>query len=708
MAELHDALKYLGPVEWNEVPKDNLNQYLSDCFTAGELICNSVPPNANGTPFSDAKPHHSTPNSAKSHEDMHPSAARSHPPDEQHASLQKNWGKPMKFKASDNPLQVSVYKMAGHDRHGAWFARRSVHEGLGFDKFKRAMMREFAESMTVSGGPGAGAVRGLAADRRLERIDVDGVGRLEVYQLSAQFPGPVTPRDFMAMLLESDDVLSESSAAELESGQKHIPRHFMVVSKPVEHPDAPIRSGYVRGHYESVEMIREIPLSTSKTKSTPNLLSNSNNESQTTRDRGHTVGFAESRGEDAKGEQLDKPHADSENDPELNPVEWTMITRSDPGGGIPRFLVERGTPETMISDVHKFFNWACSKDHIPHPDDDLNKQQETSEHEAEAQKRSESVASATLNGGEQASTDRKESIQRASTEPVSSDQAQNSGGLLSNIGRAIGAGVETYAPASVSGMLHQRMQSTDQDSSDDSSDTSSIDSFLSAEEINRVTTAPEEPGQPVNDSVDALSLASNISDSSRDRRGLNNHDKEVQKLVKKREKLNEQLAKKRMAEESKLKQSQEKEESEQAKAKEEMEKKMKKTEEKHRKEMEKLEQKQMKEAKRAEEKRKKKDDANKMSMVTRERDEFRNQSDLFRRENTLLREQIAELQQQNTIMAQKLGKVGGPDALKNVQEELSHKRSKSIKSAKSVGSAQSSDAALPEKKAEAGDAAASS
>nr|GFD59894.1 hypothetical protein [Tanacetum cinerariifolium] len=80
-------------------------------------------------------------------------------------------------------------------------ARRSVHEGIGFDKFKRAMMRELPQALDVQGGPGAGAVRGIAADRRLERFDVPDKAKLEVYELSAAFPGPVTPRDFVAMVI---------------------------------------------------------------------------------------------------------------------------------------------------------------------------------------------------------------------------------------------------------------------------------------------------------------------------------------------------------------------------------------------------------------------------------------------------------------------------------------------------------------------------
>ena len=72
-----------------------------------------------------------------------------------------------------------MFKMAGHDRHGAWFARTSVHEGLGFSKWKRAMMREFPESLEVEGGPGVGNVRGIGGDKRLEDIEVEGVGKLE-------------------------------------------------------------------------------------------------------------------------------------------------------------------------------------------------------------------------------------------------------------------------------------------------------------------------------------------------------------------------------------------------------------------------------------------------------------------------------------------------------------------------------------------------
>lgn len=158
------------------------------------------------------------------------------------------------------------------------------------------MMKEFPESLEVQGGPGEGNIRGIGGDQRLEDMTVEGVGKLEVYQLSAQFPGPTSPREFITMLITSPNCLTDASQV-----GSAIPRHYMVVSIPVDHPNAPPRDGMVRGFYESIEMIREIPL----------------------------------------------PGND---DPETNPVEWIMVTRSDPGGGIPRFIVERNVPSSIVQD----------------------------------------------------------------------------------------------------------------------------------------------------------------------------------------------------------------------------------------------------------------------------------------------------------------------------------------------------------------------
>jgi hypothetical protein len=193
MSTVHTALEALHPREWAEFPQgDALRPFLQETFLQAETIVASVPQPAGGDPFETCKPSSSIahPNAAKSASEVHCSSARAPDPNiEDVAGLQKGWGKPVKINAKDNPLGMSVWKMAGHDRHGAWFARRSVHEGLGFKKWKKAMQREFAESLAVDGGPGEGSVRGIGADRRLERHVAEGTGQLEGISSSTAIEG---------------------------------------------------------------------------------------------------------------------------------------------------------------------------------------------------------------------------------------------------------------------------------------------------------------------------------------------------------------------------------------------------------------------------------------------------------------------------------------------------------------------------------------
>jgi hypothetical protein len=617
MAELHEALKALSPTEWDDVPLDNLKPYMTTLLTAGELICNSVPQPNDGTAFHEATPHFDEPNGATSHKDVHASAARQHPPAKEHEDLQKNWGKAMKFSAKDNPLNVSVYKMAGKDRYGAWFARRSVHEGMGFSKFKNAMTKEFAASMAVEGGPGSGCIRGIGVDTRLERKEVEGVGTLEVYQLSAQFPGPTTPREFIPLLITSDHAMSNLSAAQSSDGQTRIPRSHMILSKPITHPDAPERQGYIRGKYESVELIREIPLSNDK--------------------------------------------------PELNPVEWIMITRSDPGGGIPRFMVDRGTPSSMLGDIHKWLDWATV----------LN---ETEEVETQAVDESTPTAqepvpvTATSPVASNGPTDVKATVpppayttKAKAKAPEPAPAPQQDEGVVSHLTQALEIGIDNYAPAMVSSYMHNRTDSTpttlaDDDDSDSSSDTSSsAASFMSAEEMRRQSTAEETPPtKPVDDdpaaSTSQISLAS--LDTLKTTRSPTHREKEVQKLAKQRQKLDRKLAKKREDEEARLRRSRESESGEQEKAKERHDREVKKSEEKYRREMAKLESRKEREERKAEEKRVKRVERDVVSKVSRERDQFRGEAELLRREVEILHSQLGDLQRENTAMASKLGKLG--------------------------------------------------
>jgi|SRR5690242_13418895 len=179
MAELHKALECLRPKDFSDVPTDNLKSFLPEILSNAELIANSVPPPPNGTTYESAQRTRTSTQPAINAADLTISEVRRPPPAKEHEALQKSWGKPVKLGGKEAATGMSVYKMAGHDRHGAWFARSSVHEGLGFSKWKRMMQREFPESLEIQGGPGEGNIRGIGGDQRLEDMTVEGIGNLQ-------------------------------------------------------------------------------------------------------------------------------------------------------------------------------------------------------------------------------------------------------------------------------------------------------------------------------------------------------------------------------------------------------------------------------------------------------------------------------------------------------------------------------------------------
>ena len=179
MLDFKDALSSICPIPYSSVPSQNdeLSQFLKRSFQQAELILNSIPSgDSTATSFHPA-PANSATNASETVCDQSSVPLPSIPGRD--PELQRQWGKPIKLSAKDNPLGVAVFKMAAHDRHGAFFARRSVHQGIGIEKFRAGMQREFLHSLKVSGGPGSGAVRGVAADRRLLKKHVDGAGSVE-------------------------------------------------------------------------------------------------------------------------------------------------------------------------------------------------------------------------------------------------------------------------------------------------------------------------------------------------------------------------------------------------------------------------------------------------------------------------------------------------------------------------------------------------
>lgn len=164
---------------------------------------------------------------------------------------------------------------------------------------------------------------------------------------------------------------------------------------------------------------------------------------------------------------MDNPHA-HDDDEEMNPVEWIMITRSDPGGSVPRFMVERGTPGSIVADASKFLDWACKKEH---PEDEI-EALEKGDTDLIKQKTREELEAYNTNGhlagveGTKANEDgeppavavpRRASLEIAPEVPPS--QKPQQGGLLSTISGAAYDGLEAYAPQAVIDRLPGHQQS---------------------------------------------------------------------------------------------------------------------------------------------------------------------------------------------------------------------------------------------------------
>ncbi|KAH8692837.1 hypothetical protein BGW36DRAFT_302666 [Talaromyces proteolyticus] len=443
MAELHNALSYLGPVSWDTIPissPDELLKYTQGVFSQASLAIESVPEQ---TPSTDADSNSGSSSRTSIQQLSEP----------EFSNLRKEWGKPLKMNnAKENPLNIPMYKMQGKDGKGAWFARRSVHKGLPFARWKAKMKVELEETLKgrqeeLKRGQQTPtmSVRGIGCDEKLEdnlrvRDSTSGedVALLEVYKLSAQFPGPTTARDFVTLVMTTDSILEGQEA---EGGNM-----FMVVSKPCSHPEAPPRDGYIRGQYESVELIREL----------------SSQESEST-------------GQTGKATDESASSADDQNNP--NPVEWIMITRSDPGGSVPKWMVERGTPKSITGDAVKFLNWASQPD-VSDKGDTADILEVTQDPDA-------------------IGTENKGAEQINQSIASFQDTDGTSTGLWSSVTNMINAGIESYVPEAVSnyipGQLPQfsdnedrdravsKKSEADKENDDDTSSLASNDSFTSAE-----------------------------------------------------------------------------------------------------------------------------------------------------------------------------------------------------------------------------------
>lgn len=441
----------------------------------------------------------------------------------------------------------------------------------------------------------------------------------------------------------------------------------MVVSIPVDHPEAPQQNNTVRGNYESVEMIREIPLNQPKSQSTPNLLKKNGAPARS----------------DSVSETVDL-RGSKDDDSGMNPVEWIMVTRSDPGGGIPRFMVERNTPASIAGDAVKFLDWATGLDDMSEDEtvpSTVGAKSETSEPVAKSttHEKKPDFIPADSNGHLAGLKSPQLGPNQSLTGAYEPSGAHDSGIIASRTSAA-----SAYVPNMVKDRLYGtgETQSTEQfpeyDEDSDSSDTS----YDSAQEnMADWATAYEGP----DDRHDILDSTSNLSlgavdsavDSAQDEEFKNTNDhkhfeKEIQKIAARRKTLDEKTERERQEREKREQELLSREEKDVEKQKDRLEKEKIKQEERYRKEMEKLNAKQKKEEERVELKRKKNRDKDANARDRRERDEYKRRVELLQRENELLRRQMGDLQRENTVLVQKVGKLEkGKEVVMEVREELS-------------------------------------
>lgn len=687
----HEPFKALGPVEWNDVPQDSLPQFLDDIFSETQTVIESIPtPTATNTSGATGRARSKTESAA-----LHPSGIQRGVSQRQKAAslsqavnLRKEW-KEIKVNPKENSLGINVYKLSSKDGRGSWFARRSVHEGLSFENWKQGLAMEFAETMKVQGSPGSGNIRGIGADKKVEDKTVEDVTQLQVFQLSAQFPGPTAPRDFVTLLLTTE------TPAKAADGTR-APRQYMIVSKPCVHPDCPPRQGFIRGYYESVEIIREVP---SEMPPPKRFLSSD--------DLGRNDGRRLSTSAGSDTEQEGPSMA----------VEWLMVTRSDPGGSVPRFLIEKGTPPGIVGDAGKFLKWVTAqalRDLSRECEDDTCEETEQSE-DTERTERTGKTERVEGTEGTESDKEKKPELPRR---PITSqirhhehllherlhqellrheqEAIPSSSGLYEIIAGAIGAAgslvasglfspFRTFSDVESNDGSHseipqiqeeddeddhdqhdkhsqndqhdqngqnyrddqhdQNDQNDKEDNESDTSETSSIRTFASA--LERSLTEHKTP-----ESITETQSETSHSNPS------TQQEKELKKLQARRRKLDEKVAKLQERQHHRLQGEKEKDAATIAKLREKHEREVAKQEEKYRRELRRLEEKREAEQRKAEERKRKALEKEERANLAIELEKVKAERDLARKQVEILESQVGELQAQNTMLVRKLGQMG--------------------------------------------------
>lgn len=476
---LHEALQALGPTTWDEIPKSqsDLRAYLSTLAQQARTIIASVPEPPPSSHDHDHH-HHKKEKEQQQHKHGHaytvtPSPARLGTTNPEVLSLQKQWGKPLKAGNSrDNPQEIPLFKLQAGDGKATWFGRRSVHEGMPFERWRGKLSSELEETLRLNEGRLKNGlvpdkvVRGLGAARRVENVDVyeDGegggeggkvIGGVKVYDICAHFPKPTTARDFVQVSVFWEEGVDTPENGDEDRGKGRRCRSWLSISKPCTHPELPPQDGYIRGQYDSLEFIREVPPVASEdgisaTASDPNLaqhegISESSKDSKKGRKRGKTDAAAEEK----QSEAADGIVEDNEANP--YPVEWIMVTRSDPGGSIPRWVIEKGTPKSIWGDTVKFIDWASR-------DDEKDDSKPSSLHSG----------AKGLNVNRNLNNEDEDEDENGEDEIHEQEQRN---GLIANFAYLLNAGLERYAPQAILDYVpYQRRSSLSSDSGSDEFD----------------------------------------------------------------------------------------------------------------------------------------------------------------------------------------------------------------------------------------------
>ncbi|KAI0405681.1 hypothetical protein F4802DRAFT_606696 [Xylaria palmicola] len=625
-ALFREPFKALGPVEWASFAEDDLTALATDIFSNAQRLVASIPG------AGEADPPSLPDRPAGSSDDA--------------AELSKGW-KEVKLNLRDNPLDLHVYKQSARDGKGAWFSRRSLHHGLSFERWKTGLQREFAQSLKVQGQPGAGKIRGLGTDKCVVDQTVDGCGKIKVYQLSAQFPSPATARDFVTLCLSSD-----AMSASHGPNENSTPRSFMLVSKPCVHAECPQRQGFIRGCYESVEFVREVRPqrqtgSSADTQSENPSITNSASEV----DEGSGMLTPTTNDQDSGSSPGEDEHDSHDKDDHV--IEWLMITRSDPGGSVPRFMVEKKTPEGIANDASKFLQWISSEKF----ESVFNQDDESTQAAVETTQRiaHESNTFDTPSNATPATSDRSTKTSSPVVTERNNSQSPDPGGVYGRISGALGM-VASAAASRLLGRPDEDNSESGTSSDDDSSSTYSFHSFDDTEDVDQVAKATDcdELAPSVSTSVGGDSTHSTESTSVQS----SHHDKELKKLEERRRKMAEKLQRAEERALAKRDDDARREQSALRKMREKHEREMAKSEERYERERRKLEAKRAGEERKAEARRRKQTEREERADLTLALNRARAEGDAARREVEMLAAQVGELQVLNTKLVARLGSRG--------------------------------------------------